>query len=195
MLAGRGVTSLEMAVDDPVEAPALAERLAERLGPEFLVTPWQLLNRDLFSALRIQQVGLFLLLGLIVLVATFNVASSLVVLVRERQRDLGVLAALGVPPHGLRGAVLAFGAMLGAAGTAAGALAGVAVCELLTRFEVVRFEPEVAEIYFLRSVPFRAGPAEVGAVALFSLSVTLASCWFAARRAGRLQPAAALRYE
>lgn len=194
-VSGRGVLSLEVAIDDPAAAPVVAERLSQRLGPEHLVTPWQELNRELFSALRIQQVGLFLLLGLIVLVATFNVASSLVVLVRERQRDLGVLAALGVAPGGLRGAVLAFGMLLGVAGTGVGAVVGVVLCELLTRFEVVRFEPEVAEIYFLRSVPFHAGPAEVASVALFSLVVTFLSCLWAARRAGRLQPAAALRYE
>lgn len=194
-VSGRGVISLEVAIDDPGAARGMAERLARRLGPEFLITPWQELNRDLFAALRLQQIGLFLLLGLIVLVATFNVASSLVVLVRERQRDLGVLAALGVPPSGLRGAVLAFGLLLGAVGTAAGAAVGWAICELLTRFELIRFEPEVAEIYFLRSVPFRAGPLELAAVVLFSLAVTLLSCLWAARRAGRLQPAAALRYE
>lgn len=194
-VSGRGVISLEVAVSDPAAAPALAERLERRLGPEFLVTPWQELNRDLFAALRLQQIGLFLLLGLIVLVATFNVASSLVVLVRERQRDLGVLSALGVPPSGLRGAVMAFGMLLGSAGTAAGAATGWVICELLTRFELVRFEPEVAEIYFLRSVPFRVGVAELAAVVLFSLAVTLLSCLWAARRAGRLQPASALRYE
>ena len=80
-----------------MRAPEVAERAQELLAGRFLVTDWRRLNRELFTALRLQQWALFLVLGLIVVVSTFNVASTLVVLVRERMRDIGVLAAFGIP--------------------------------------------------------------------------------------------------
>jgi lipoprotein-releasing system permease protein len=169
--------------------------VAERLGPGFHVIDWKELNRELFAALALQQMALFLLLGLIVLVATFNVASTLVVLVRERRRDLSVLAALGLAPRELTRAVLAAGTLLGAAGCALGLGAGLLICFLLTRFEVIRFAPEVAEIYFLSAVPFRPAAGDVAAIAALALGLTLLSSWLPARRAARLAPADGLRYE
>jgi len=88
-LPGAGEGVLEVALDDPSVARRTAEALRTRLGPDALVVPWQELNGSLFAALDLQRQALFLLLGLIVVVATFNVASTLVVLVRERMRDLG----------------------------------------------------------------------------------------------------------
>ena len=194
-LSERPVTSLEMAITDPGRASEVAARVAERLGPGFHVIDWKELNRELFAALALQQMALFLLLGLIVLVATFNVASTLVVLVRERRRDLSVLAALGLAPRELTRAVLAAGTLLGAAGCALGLGAGLLICFLLTRFEVIRFAPEVAEIYFLSAVPFRPAAGDVAAIAALALGLTLLSSWLPARRAARLAPADGLRYE
>jgi lipoprotein-releasing system permease protein len=165
------------------------------LEPDYLVTDWRQLNQELFTALEVQQYALFLALGLIVLVSTFNVASTLVVLVRERMRDLGVLLTLGFAPRSLRAAFLAYGALLGGAGTAIGVAVGVAASWTLTTFDLIRFDAEVAAIYFISSVPFRVEAADVAAVVVFSLAVTLAACILPSRRALRIDPAAALRYE
>jgi lipoprotein-releasing system permease protein len=185
----------EIALDDPARAPRVREQLAERLGDRALVSDWRQLNRQLFAALDLQRWALFLLLGLIVVVATFNVASTLVVLVRERMRDLGVLSSLGLAPAALRRVFLIYGGALGAAGTALGLAIAAAASWLLTRFEVLSFGPEIAEIYFLRAVPLRLAPGDAALVAAFTLAVTLAACWVPAWRAARLEPAAALRYE
>jgi lipoprotein-releasing system permease protein len=160
-----------------------------------MVTDWRQLNRELFSALELQQWALFLVLGLIVLVSTFNVASTLVVLVRERMRDIGVLVSLGFPPRRLRTVFLLYGGALGAAGTGLGVAAGWAAAWTLTTFEIIRFDAEVAAIYFISSVPFRVEVWDVLSVVAFSLLVTLAACVLPSRRALRIDPAVALRYE
>ena len=196
-LVGRpeGAGLFEVGVDDPRQAAVVAARAREILGDSYMVADWQELNRELFTALRMQQLALFFVLGLIVLVSNFNVASSLVVLVRERLREIGVLASLGLAPAGLRGLFLWYGGALGLTGTAAGVGLGSLIAWVLTEFELIRFDPEVAAIYFISSVPFRVRLPEVAAVVLFTLTVTMAACWLPARRAARVRPAVALRHE
>jgi lipoprotein-releasing system permease protein len=191
----KAIDLLEFTLRNPAEAPRVAQAIDRLLGSDFVVTDWQQLNHELFAALRLQQVALFLVLGLIVLVSTFNVASTLVVLVRERMRDIGVLGALGLAPKRLRGVFLTYGGILGALGTLLGVALGWGASWVLTTFELIRFDPEVAAIYFIRSVPFRVEPRDLLAIVGFALAVTLLACWIPAWRAGRVDPSAALRYE
>jgi len=194
-LAPEGMESLEVSVGDLDRAPAVAEAIRAQAPEGTLVTDWKELNRELFSALALQKAALFLLLGLIVLVSTFNVASSLVVLVRERRRDLGVLAALGLAPQRMRWVFLLYGGALGATGTLAGLLLAGAISWVMNTFELISFGPEIASIYFLRAVPFKLTLADAGWIGLFTLGITLVSCWLPSRRALTLDPSAALRYE
>ncbi|HKH49479.1 MAG TPA: FtsX-like permease family protein [Thermoanaerobaculia bacterium] len=189
------VDLLEFTVADPAEAERISEAATSILEPDFLVTDWRQLNRELFTALRLQQVALFVVLGLIVLVSTFNVASTLVVLVRERMRDIGLLGALGLPPGSLLLIFLLYGGFLGGLGTLLGVAFGWGISWVLTEFELIRFDPEVAAIYFISSVPFRVEPKDLLAVVGFALLVTLVACFLPAWRAARVDPSSALRYE
>jgi lipoprotein-releasing system permease protein len=186
---------LELTVTDPAAAPRIAAAASSILEPDFIVTDWRQLNRELFTALKLQQIALFLVLGLIVLVSTFNVASTLVVLVRERMRDIGLLGALGLAPGSLRLIFLLYGGFLGGLGTLLGVAFGSAVCWVLTTFELIRFDSDVAAIYFIRSVPFRVELDDLLAVVGFTLVVTLIACLVPAWRAARIDPSSALRYE
>jgi lipoprotein-releasing system permease protein len=191
-----GSTDLvEIAVTDLNDTARVVERAEKVLGAGYLVTDARELNRGLFTALEMQQVILFLVLGLIVMVSTFNTASTLIVLVRERMRDIGVLATLGVTPNGLRSIFLLYGGLLGAAGTLLGVALGSGVAWAMTTFHLIRFDPEVAAIYFLSSVPFRVELSDLGAVVAFTLSITLVACLLPAWLAARVDPSSALRYE
>jgi lipoprotein-releasing system permease protein len=192
---GEGVELLEFTLDDAGEAGRVSERAGEILGSDWLVTDWRLLNQGLFTALQVQQFVLFLMLGLIVVVSTFNVGSTLVVLVRDRMRDIGVLGALGLSPGALRRVFVTYGAVLGAAGIALGVVVGTGAAWVLTTFDLIRFDAEVAAIYFISSVPFRVEAADLAAVVGFAFAVNLLACLLPARRAARLDPSTALRYE
>ncbi|HVR07590.1 MAG TPA: FtsX-like permease family protein, partial [Thermoanaerobaculia bacterium] len=180
-----GADLLELSVAEPAAAPRIAEAASRILEPAYAVTDWQQLNRELFTALRVQQAALFVVLGLIVLVSTFNVASTLVVLVRERMRDIGVLGALGLAPSRLRLVFLTYGAILGGLGTLLGVAVGWSAAWALTTFHLIRFDSDVAAIYFISFVPFRVSGGDLGAVVGFALAVTLLACCVPAWRAAR----------
>ena len=184
----------EVVADDEL-VDSVRDRAQADLGDWWLVTDWRGQNPGLFTALRLQKWALFLVLGLIVVVSTFNVAASLVVLVREKTRDIGVFSALGLRPRHLEILFVACGGMLGAVGTLLGVALGGAISWFLTRTRLIRFDADVAAIYFIDYVPFDVRITDVVAVASFSIAVTLLACWLPARRAARVDPAVALRYE
>ena len=185
----------EIAVDRPDRISGVESSVLELLGDDYLVRDWRLSNPAIFNALRLQKRMLFLLLGLIVVVSTFNVAATLVVLVRERLPDIGVLSSIGMTARRLRRVFLLTGLGLGSVGTACGVTLGVLVSWAMTYFEIVRFAPEVAEVYFISHVPFRVEWADVGLIVAFSLLVTAIACWFGTRSLRSLQPIDALRHE
>jgi lipoprotein-releasing system permease protein len=186
---------LEVKLDTIDRTPEATARIREILGEGFSVTDWRSLNGSLFSALTVQKITLFLVIGLIVAVSTFNIVATLVMNVQEKKRDIGVLSALGAPPGLASSAFLRLGMLLGGSGVLAGLAAGAAVCAVLTRFRLVRFPPDVAEIYFVSFVPFEVRPRDIAAIAVFSLAVIAAAAWLPARRAARVSIADALRYE
>lgn len=187
--------TFELTLADPGDADRVAESARRLLGPDYDVRNFRNANRDLFEALEWQQALLFMVLGLIVVVSTFNVASTLVVLVRERLRQLGVLAAMGTPPRQLGRIFVLYGSLVGALGVALGLGLGSLAAWILDEFEVIRLGSGLASIYFLSAVPFRLQWTDLGAIGLFALLVTLAACVLPARRAMRLNPSAALRYQ
>jgi lipoprotein-releasing system permease protein len=186
---------LEIKLDTIERTPEAAARVRALLGEGFSVTDWRSLNGSLFSALTVQKITLFLVIGLIVAVSTFTIVATLVMNVQEKKRDIGVLSAIGAPGRLVSGVFLRLGVLLGGTGVAVGLAAGAAVCAVLTRFRLVRFPPDVAEIYFVSFVPFVVRLRDVAAIALFSAAVIALAAWFPARRAAKLEIADALRYE
>ncbi len=174
------------------ETVAAARKL---LGPGATVLDWKVLNRDLFEALAVQQTLLFVVLTLIVAVAAGTVVSSLVVLLAEKTRDVGVLAALGAPPRTIARTFRLSGLILGGGGLVLGVLFGLLVCAFLTVFRVVRFPPEIAKVYYLAWMPFRPEPLHVLGILGVGLLLVLLASALPARRAARMNASEALRYE
>ena len=185
----------EISVVESSRIGAVQDRVEGLAGDDFLVRDWRLSNPAIFNALGLQKLLLFLLLGLIVVVSTFNVAATLVVLVRERLPEIGVLSSLGLTAGRLRRIFVLTGLGLGGIGTAVGVLLGVVASWVITEFELIRFAPEVAEVYFISHVPFRVQPLDVLSIVTFALAVTLIACWAATRSLRVLSPIDALRHE
>ena len=183
-----GLRSLE----DTEQAAAAIGRAA---GNGYSVSDWRSMNSGLFAALAIQQTTLFLVIGLIVAVSTFNVVATLVMTVQEKKRDIGVLTTLGAEPGFFSRVFLALGALLGGAGVLAGVVFGVVVCVVMTRFRLLSFPPGVAEIYFVSYIPFLVRARDLAAIVGFAALAILFASWFPARRAATLDIAEALRYE
>jgi lipoprotein-releasing system permease protein len=184
-----------MKLASPSESGKTVDAARALLGPGATIVDWKLLNRDLFAALLVQQTLLFVVLTLVVAVAAGTVVSSLVVLLAEKTRDVGVLAALGASPRVVARTFRLAGLLLGGGGLVAGSLFGVLVCFVLTATHAIRFPPEIAKVYYLSWMPFRPQPLHVLGVIVTGLLLVLLASQLPARRAARLNPADALRYE
>ncbi len=186
---------VEIKLDTIRDTEGAARVIEKAAGPGYAVTDWRRMNSGLFSALAIQQTTLFLVIGLIVAVSTFNVVSTLVMTVQEKKRDIGVLSALGAEPRFFSRVFLMLGALLGGTGVAAGILFGWLICRAATVFRLLSFPPGVAEIYFVSFIPFLVRAIDLAAIVGFSALAILLASWVPARRASRINIAEALRYE
>jgi lipoprotein-releasing system permease protein len=181
---------------DSLDHTAEASRAIEKaVGPGYSVLDWRSMNSGLFSALAIQQTTLFLVIGLIVAVSTFNIVATLVMTVQEKRRDIGLLAVMGAPPRFASRIFLWLGCLLGGAGILAGILLGWLICWTATTTRLLSFPPGVAEIYFVSFIPFLVRLQDIGAIVLFSAAVILLASWVPARQAARTNIADSLRYE
>ena len=185
----------ELKLADPARPDPVVEAARKALGPTATVLDWRALNGDLFRALLVQQTLLFVALALIVAVAAGTVVSSVVVLVAQKTREIGVLATLGAGPRTVARTFRLAGLAVGAAGVLLGTASGVAICALLTATRAIRFPAEIARVYYISWMPFRPAPLDVAAIAVTGLLLVLAAAALPARRAARLDPADALRYE
>ena len=186
---------IEIRLDTIRNTEAAAKQIARAAGPEFSVMDWRTMNVGLFSALRIQQITLFIVIFLIVAVSTFNVVSTLVMTVQEKKRDIGVLAVLGAEPRFFSRVFLLLGGLLGGAGVVAGILFGCLVCWAATSLRLLSFPPGVAEIYFVSYIPFLVRGIDLAGIVVFSVAAIALASWVPARRAARVDIAEALRYE
>jgi lipoprotein-releasing system permease protein len=190
---GDRVTGVEVRITDMFDAPAAAERLrlvADR--PGLRANNWIDLNRNLFTWMKLEKTVMFLILALIVLVAAFNIVSTLFMVVLEKRRDIGVLRTMGARPADIRAVFLGEGLLIGLIGTALGALLGTALIEVLRRYPFVRLP---GDVYFIETLPVKPEAGDFAVVILAAVVLCLAAAWYPAWRASRLDPIEAIRQQ
>jgi len=192
VLPETGVAGIEIELDNPMGVDQARKEL-ENLDLQLYFTDWREMNRSLFAALRWQTLSLFVVLSLVVAVASFQVSSALVVLAIDKQRSTGMLQALGATPSSIRRILVLAGVLLGGTGVAAGIAIGCVASWIMTAARAVRFPPGLARVYMVDSIPLTPTPLLVAAIAgVCLLLVLLASIW-PAWKTSQQDPVVALR--
>ena len=190
-LEGRA-SYIQVKLRDIFAAPAVGETIKAVLPPVVYITTWMELNRSLFSALKLEKNIMFLTITLIVIVAALNIIATLILMVMEKTRDIGILMAMGATPRSINRIFFYQGALIGVIGTALGVLLGLGWCALANAFELIKIP---VDIYQISHVPFRLRPLDLALIVGVTLAISFVSTLFPARRAAKVDPVVALKYE
>ena len=185
------VTGIEIRVTDVYKADAVGDRIEEALGFPYWTKDWMQMNHNLFSALKLEKVVMFIILALIVLVAAFNIASSLIMMVMEKTRDIAILKAMGATDRSIRRIFVLKGMAIGTVGTSLGVALGVLLCSLLKTYQFIELP---SDVYYITKLPVQLALLDVGIIAGAALMVCFLATLYPARQASRLDPVEAFRY-
>lgn len=186
------VSGLSVSTIDPDEAGIIAGRIRSELGNEFSAISWSATNAALFSALKLEKLAMGLILFLIVVVAAFNIVSTLVMVVVDKTREIGILKAMGVSNQTIMRIFMLQGVGIGVLGTTFGLILGVTTSLMLNRYEIIKIP---AEVYFVDKLPLALNMIDVGTIVIGSIVVSFLATVFPAVRASQLEPVEAIRHE
>jgi lipoprotein-releasing system permease protein len=186
------VTGLEIRVHDIYEARAVADRIIAQLGSAYYARDWMQMNRNLFKALKLERRVMFIILTLIVLVAAFNIASSLIMMVMGKTKDIAILKAMGATDRSIRKIFVFNGMVIGSIGTGLGLLLGVVLCGLLRRYNIHELTGDI--YYFTTQLPVKMEVLDVIYIVAAALVICFLATLYPARQAARLNPVEAIRY-
>ena len=197
---GNTVTGIDIKVDDIYKADSIARKIQSRLGFPFWTQNWMQMNKNLFSALKLEKHVMFIILSLIVLVAAFNIISALIMIVMEKNKDIAILKSMGATSRSIMKIFIFQGLIIGVIGTALGCVTGLAVALNLQKVSIVvekifRFKILPGDVYYLSELPSKVNYGDIVIIVVGTLSICFLSTIYPSLRASRTDPAEALRYE
>ena len=185
------VEVIQLRVDNIDAAPEIA-RSVEASGPSYRTQDWTELNAALFSALGLEKIGMSIAIGLIMMVAALQIVASLVLLVMEKSRDIGILKTMGTSPQRISVVFMMQGTIIGLVGTITGAIIAVVLCWVLTEYRLV---PIPQDIYQVAYVPFIVELQDFATVVVSAIVICFLATIYPSRQAAKLDPVQALRFE
>jgi lipoprotein-releasing system permease protein len=190
---GDRVTGIEVRVDEIYEADRVARAIGEALdGYPYWSRDWMRMNKNLFSALKLEKIVMFIILTLIILVAAFNIVGTLIMVVIEKTRDIAILKSMGATRRSIMKIFMIEGAVIGLVGTLLGLVGGYTLCKLLATYKFIELP---SDVYYISTLPVQMNPLDVAIIALAAIVITLAASVYPAWQASRFDPAEAIRYE
>lgn len=183
---------IELRVDDMFKSREVVEAINGQFGPEYRPQEWSDMNKSLFSALWLEKMAISITIGLIVMVAALNIVASLILLVMEKSRDIGILKTMGSPASSIRRIFMLQGLIIGLVGTTAGAVFGYVLIYILDRYQLIRVPVDVYQISY---IPFKLQPLDFAVVVASAIAICFVATIYPSRQAARLDPAQALRYQ
>jgi lipoprotein-releasing system permease protein len=183
---------IQLHVDDIYAAPAIAREVGARLGDQYTAQDWGQMNKALFSALTLEKFAVSLAIGLIVMVAALNIVASLILLVIEKHRDIGILKTMGAGARSVTAIFMLQGLVIGAVGTLVGAVLGYGISYVCDRYRLIRVSTDVYQISYM---PFTVLGLDFTVVVIAAILICFVATIYPSRQAARLDPAQALRYE
>jgi lipoprotein-releasing system permease protein len=189
---GSLVGVIDVKVNDIDQAHAIGQRIVDRLGGDYDFTDWMDLNRDIFQALQLEKLVMFLTIGLIVVVAALNIVATLIMMVLEKTRDIAILLSMGATNRQIRRIFILQGVIIGVVGTFFGVIIGQVTSHLADKYHLIKLAPDV---YTIAYVPFKAAPLDSVIVAAVAILISFLATLYPSAAASKLQPVEALRYE
>lgn len=186
------LTGISLRVRDINKVSQIARDIQARLGWDYQVATWQELNKNLFFALRLEKVMMFIILTLIVLVGVFNISSCLAMTVLRKIKDVGILKAMGSSGHSIRLIFIIQGLMIGVKGAVIGCISGVGICLALTKYQFIKLP---SDVYYIPYLPVDIEMSDVMIIGVSAIVLSILSTIYPASQAARLNPVEALRYE
>ncbi|MFO8049569.1 MAG: lipoprotein-releasing ABC transporter permease subunit [Desulfosudaceae bacterium] len=185
------VSGIELRVTDIYRADRIADRIVARLGYPFYARDWMSMNRNLFSALKLEKTVMFIILTLIILVAAFNIASSLIMIVMNKRKEIGILKAMGATRKSIKKIFVIEGMVIGGIGTSLGVVLGLILCLLLERYEFIKLS---SDVYYITTLPVQLEWLDVSLIALAALGICYLATLYPAGQASKINPVEAIRY-
>jgi lipoprotein-releasing system permease protein len=189
---GDKVTGLEVRVKDVYESDIIARKIQEVLGYPFWTKDWKVMNRSLFSALKLEKMTMFVILTMIIMVGALNIISTLIMVVMEKTRDIAILRAMGASSRSIMTIFMFQGLLIGLVGTLAGLASGLGICHLVAKYKFISLP---ADVYYISTLPVRVEMSDVWFIALAAVVISFLATIYPSWYAARLNPVEAVRYE
>jgi lipoprotein-releasing system permease protein len=186
------VTGIEVRVADIYATDRIGAVIQERLGYPYRTKDWKMMNRNLFSALRLEKITMFVILTMIVMVGALNIISTLIMVVMEKSRDVAILRAMGATSRNIMSIFMFQGLLVGLVGTLAGLGAGLGLCHLLARYQFIKLP---SDVYYLSKLPVRVEMPDILFVTLAAVLISFLATIYPSWHASKVNPVEALRYE